>query len=208
MESTSARRAASRSPCQENAAATATAVTCPKRPRMLGAPSTPTRGKRRLDRARRLRVPHSLTDLAGLNVSAEDFLAAVLETAAQPIWVVDPDGVIRFANPAAIAALGYDSADELFGRDSHETIHYRHPDGTPVSGRGVPDAAAAGDGRDGPQRSGLVLPARRLDVPRLLRLGADRDAGGPWRRRGLHRHRGPPARRADAARPRRGACSA
>ena len=76
-------------------------------------------------------MPHSLTDLAGLSVSAEDFLAAVLETAAQPIWVVDPDGVIRFANPAAIAALGYDGADELFGRDSHETIHYRHPDGTP-----------------------------------------------------------------------------
>ena len=60
-------------------------------------------GGRRLDR---LSVPHSFTDLAGLNASAEDFLAAVLETAAQPIWVVDPDGLIRFANPAAIAALG------------------------------------------------------------------------------------------------------
>ena len=76
-------------------------------------------------------MAESLTDLAGLSVSAEDFLAAVLETAAQPIWVVDPDDVIRFANPAAIAALGYGSADELFGRRSHETIHYKHPDGTP-----------------------------------------------------------------------------
>ena len=55
----------------------------------------------------------------------------MLETAAQPIWVVDPDDVIRFANPAAIAALGYDRADELFGRNSHATIHYKHPDGTP-----------------------------------------------------------------------------
>jgi PAS domain-containing protein len=99
-------------------------------------------------------VPHSLTDRAGLSASVEDFLAAVLETAAQPIWVVDPDGVIRFANPAAIAALGYDDADQLFGRDSHETIHYRHPDGTPYPAAecpcGVPDAAAAGDRRDGP----------------------------------------------------------
>jgi PAS domain S-box-containing protein len=68
-------------------------------------------------------VAESLTDLAGLSVSAEDFLAAVLETTAQPIWVVDPDDVIRFANPAAIAALCYGSADELFGRRSHETIH-------------------------------------------------------------------------------------
>ncbi|MFL5756322.1 MAG: GAF domain-containing protein, partial [Chloroflexota bacterium] len=75
--------------------------------------------------------PQSLTDLAGLRVSTEDFLAAVLETAAQPIWVVDREGVIRFANPAAITALGYDSADELLGRHSHDTIHYKHPDGTP-----------------------------------------------------------------------------
>jgi PAS domain S-box-containing protein len=76
-------------------------------------------------------VPDSLIDLAGLKVGAEDFLAAVLGTTAQPIWVVDPDGVIRFANPAAIAALGYDSGDELLGRHSHQTIHYQHPDGTP-----------------------------------------------------------------------------
>jgi hypothetical protein len=31
-------------------------------------------------------VPDSLIDLAGLRVGAEDFLAAVLSTAAQPIW--------------------------------------------------------------------------------------------------------------------------
>jgi PAS domain S-box-containing protein len=55
----------------------------------------------------------------------------VLSTAPQPIWVVDRDGVIRFANPAAIEALGYDSADELVGRHSHETIHHSHADGTP-----------------------------------------------------------------------------
>jgi hypothetical protein len=76
-------------------------------------------------------VPDSLIDLAGLQVAAEDFLVAVLETTAQPIWVVDSNGVIRFANPAAIAALGFDSADELFGRRSHETIHHSHPDGRP-----------------------------------------------------------------------------
>ena len=75
-------------------------------------------------------MPRSLTDLAGLSVSAEDFLAAVLDTAALPIWVVDPDDLIRFANPAALAALGYDNADDLLGCHSHETIHYRHPDGT------------------------------------------------------------------------------
>jgi PAS domain-containing protein len=58
-------------------------------------------------------VPESLTDLAGLKVNADGFLAAVLETTAQPIWVVDPDDMIQFANPAAITALGYASSDDL-----------------------------------------------------------------------------------------------
>jgi PAS domain S-box-containing protein len=75
-------------------------------------------------------VSDSLIDLGGLQVGAEDFLVAVLETTGQPIWVVGPDGLIRFANPAAIAALGYDSADELVGRRSHETIHRSRPDGS------------------------------------------------------------------------------
>jgi PAS domain S-box-containing protein len=69
--------------------------------------------------------------MAGWKVGAEDFLAVALQTTAQPIWVVDADGLIRFANPAAVGALGYDSADELCGRPSRETIHHSHPDGTP-----------------------------------------------------------------------------
>jgi PAS domain S-box-containing protein len=83
-------------------------------------------------------VPESLTDLAGLKVDADGFLAAVLETTAQPIWVVDPDDMIRFANPAAITALGYASSDDLSGRRSHETIHYKHPDGTPYPAADCP----------------------------------------------------------------------
>jgi PAS domain S-box-containing protein len=38
---------------------------------------------------------------------------------------------VRFVNPAGVALLGYDSADELIGRDSHSTIHHSYPDGTP-----------------------------------------------------------------------------
>jgi PAS domain S-box-containing protein len=83
-------------------------------------------------------VPGSLTDLAGFEVDAADFLAAILETIGQPVWVVDPGGVIRFANPAAIAAIGYESADELLGRHSHEALHYQHPDGTPYPAADCP----------------------------------------------------------------------
>jgi PAS domain S-box-containing protein len=83
-------------------------------------------------------MPQSLIDLAGLRVGAEEFLAAVLGATEQPIWVVDPEGVIRFANPAAISALGYDRVDELLGRHSHETIHHSHPDGTPYPAEHCP----------------------------------------------------------------------
>src|SRR4051812_13933345 len=70
-------------------------------------------------------------DLAGLEVGAEEFLAAVLETSGQPLWVVDHSDVIRFANSAAVSALGYERADELAGRNRHSTIHDRREDGTP-----------------------------------------------------------------------------
>jgi signal transduction histidine kinase len=50
--------------------------------------------------------------VASLKVATEDFLATVLQRAAQPICVADADGRIRFANAAALAALGCDSADD------------------------------------------------------------------------------------------------
>src|SRR4051812_19652572 len=83
-------------------------------------------------------MPRSLIDLAGLRVGAEDFLAAVLGATEQPIWVVDSNGVIRFANPAAISTLGYESVHELVGRHSHETIHHHRPDGAPYPAEECP----------------------------------------------------------------------
>ena len=60
-----------------------------------------------------------------------DVLVTVLRTVAQPVWLVDPGGLIRFANPAALEVLGYDDLGELLGQPSHETIHHHHPDGAP-----------------------------------------------------------------------------
>jgi PAS domain S-box-containing protein len=117
-------------------------------------------------------VPYSPNDLAGLRVAAESFLAAVLETVAQPIWVVDPDGLIQFANPAAIAALGYDSADELFGCDSHAMIHYRHPDGTPYPAAECPMLLPRATGETVAsdldwffRRDGSMFPVSYVSVP-------------------------------------------
>ena len=60
-------------------------------------------------------------------------LAAVLDAAAQPMLVVDGDAVIRFANPAAAAALGYDGAGELVGRDSAVMLHLLRATGETVA---------------------------------------------------------------------------
>jgi PAS domain S-box-containing protein len=116
--------------------------------------------------------PHSLTDLAGLKVSAEGFLAAMVEAAAQPMWVVDPDGVIRFVNPAAITALGYDDAGEPLGRRSHETIHCRHPDGTPHPAAECPVLLAQATGETVAheldwfsRRDGSTFPVSYVSVP-------------------------------------------
>jgi PAS domain S-box-containing protein len=117
-------------------------------------------------------VSEPLIDLAGLSVDAEAFLGAVLKTTAQPIWVVDPDGVIRFANPAALDALGYESASELFGRDSHETIHHKHPDGLPYPAADCPmllprvtGETVARDLDWFVRRDGSVFPVSYISVP-------------------------------------------
>jgi PAS domain S-box-containing protein len=56
---------------------------------------------------------------------------AILAQVAQPVWVVDHRGRFRYANPAALAALGYDHPSELVGKPGHDTVHYKYPDGTP-----------------------------------------------------------------------------
>ena len=105
-------------------------------------------------------------------IGAEEFVAAVLRVTAQPIWVVDPDGLIRFASPAAIEALGYDSADELFGRHTHETIHYRHPDGRPYPASECPMLLPRATGETVTReldwffrRDGSMFPVSYVSVP-------------------------------------------
>jgi PAS domain S-box-containing protein len=117
-------------------------------------------------------------DMAGVTVAAEDFLAAVLDATAQPIWVVDPEDLIRFANPAAIAALGYDGAKDLFGRPSHEAIHYQHPDGTPYPAADCPMLLPRATGETVTsdldwffRRDGSIFPVSYVSVPVEMREG-------------------------------------
>ena len=117
-------------------------------------------------------MPDSLIDLAGLRVGGEEFLAAVLATAGQPVWVIDPDGLVRFANPAAISALGYERADELSGRESHSTIHYRRKDGAPFPAEECPLRRTLASGEKVTveldwfvRRDGSMFPVSYVSVP-------------------------------------------
>jgi PAS domain S-box-containing protein len=56
--------------------------------------------------------------------------ARILDAVPSPVWVVDAAGLVAFANPAAVAGLGYLDARDLVGMPSHETIHHTHPDGS------------------------------------------------------------------------------
>jgi PAS domain S-box-containing protein len=65
-------------------------------------------------------------------------LRAVTENVADGLYVVDAAERITYANPAAVALLGYDGEAELLGRPSHATIHHLRPDGTHVPVAGCP----------------------------------------------------------------------
>src|SRR3954463_3477521 len=129
------------------------------------------------------------TDGNGAKLASASLLATALTTVAQPVCVLDRDGLIRLANPAAAATLGYPDPGELLGRGGHEAVHADrlgaapHPAsecpllrprappalGIPV----VPPAQTAGDGDE---RLRPVRPPGRLDARGVLCLGAARAA--------------------------------
>lgn len=57
-------------------------------------------------------------------------LPRILDAVPQAIWVVDSLGRILYANPAAVASLGYGDVEQLQGRSSHDILHPYRPDGS------------------------------------------------------------------------------
>jgi PAS domain S-box-containing protein len=73
---------------------------------------------------------------AALRESEERFRLAMHNVAAG-LYTLDPQGLVTYMNPAAERMLGWKFAD-LRGRNIHEVIHYKYPDGTPFPAGACP----------------------------------------------------------------------
>ncbi|ANW64181.1 histidine kinase [Mycobacterium sp. djl-10] len=71
---------------------------------------------------------------------------SVLMAVPQPVFVVDPHGRVLFANPAAAWGFGLQRPDQMLGRSSHATWHYRRPDGSGYPTTACPLLTAARKG--------------------------------------------------------------
>jgi PAS domain S-box-containing protein len=83
-------------------------------------------------------MSREITDRDGGKLAGASLLAGALTTVAQPVWVLDRDGLIRVANPAAAATLGYADAGELLGRNGHDTVHVARLAAEPHPGSACP----------------------------------------------------------------------
>lgn len=69
----------------------------------------------------------------------------ILGAAGEGIYGVNAEGETTFVNPAAERMLGW-SADELSGKNIHNTVHHSHEDGSHYAGKLCPIFAAFRDG--------------------------------------------------------------
>jgi PAS domain S-box-containing protein len=69
-----------------------------------------------------------------LRESEERFRSA-MNNLAEGLYTVDIQGRVTYINPSAEAMFGWTSA-ELLGKNIHESVHYKHSDGTPFPAAG------------------------------------------------------------------------
>ncbi len=77
--------------------------------------------------------------------ATEEHLRLILESTADGLYGVDPDGVCTFINPAACRLLGY-PPERLVGSVIHQVIHDRRADGSPYPDAECPTLATLRDG--------------------------------------------------------------
>jgi two-component system sensor histidine kinase/response regulator len=61
---------------------------------------------------------------------SSELIRLLLEGAPEAIYGIDTDGNTTFCNAACLRMLGYETASELLGKNTHELIHHTKADGT------------------------------------------------------------------------------
>jgi PAS domain S-box-containing protein len=78
--------------------------------------------------------------------TTEEHLRLILESTADGIYGVDPDGVCTFINPAACRLMGF-SPEGLVGTVIHQVIHHLRADGSPYPEAECPTLTTLREGR-------------------------------------------------------------
>ncbi|MFD6445800.1 response regulator [Promicromonospora sp. NPDC060204] len=99
-----------------------------------------------------------------------------LESVADGIYGVDPDGCVTFVNTAGAYTLGA-SASDLVGRDAHATFHAPADDGTPLPAEGCYIAEALRDGITVTAEQDVYLRPDGKEVPVEVTASPLRDDG-------------------------------
>jgi PAS domain S-box-containing protein len=61
----------------------------------------------------------------------EEQLRLLLTSTAEAIYGLDLEGRCTFANPSCLRMLGYETENDILGKNMHNLIHHTRPDGTP-----------------------------------------------------------------------------
>jgi two-component system sensor histidine kinase/response regulator len=79
---------------------------------------------------------------------SEERIRLLLDSTAEAIFGIDPEGNCTFCNPATLRLLGYQKPEDLIGKHMHPLMHHTHPDGTPYAAEGCTMLASlrAGEG--------------------------------------------------------------
>ncbi|MFL5846928.1 MAG: EAL domain-containing protein [Solirubrobacteraceae bacterium] len=80
-------------------------------------------------------------------LQAAELHSVVLDTIAEGLMILGPDGAVEHVNAAGASLLGW-SVDELRGQAHHACLHFQHADGTPHSEDECPITRAHQEGRE------------------------------------------------------------
>jgi len=77
----------------------------------------------------------------------EERIRLLLESTAEAIYGVDLMGACTFCNPAFLRLMGYESREEILGKNMHDLVHHTLPDGRPYPAEECPLGYASAYGK-------------------------------------------------------------